>query len=136
MKLEKLLVAAWSARKNAHAPYSHFPVGAALETIDGQVFSGCNVENASFPCCTCAEQTAIAKAVSEGALVSGGLRRLVVATETTKPTPPCGSCRQIIAEFAGIEATIYLSCKPGEIALEMTVAELLPYSFNRENLIS
>jgi cytidine deaminase len=86
------------ARKNAHAPYSHFLVGAALEAEDGRVFTGCNVENATYGLSVCAERVAVFKAISEGAR---RFRRVAVAADTDVLTPPCGACRQILWEFCG-----------------------------------
>jgi cytidine deaminase len=96
--MDALLSAALQARENAHAPYSQFRVGAALEAENGHLFTGCNIENATYGLTVCAERVAIFKAVSEGAR---RFRRLVVAADTDRLTPPCGACRQIIWEFCG-----------------------------------
>lgn len=93
-----LIQAAMDARLRAHAPYSHFLVGAALEDESGRVHTGCNVENATFGLTVCAERVAVWKAVSEGAR---RFRRIVVAADTDRLTPPCGACRQILWEFCG-----------------------------------
>jgi cytidine deaminase len=93
-----LLDAARAARQNAHAPFSHFKVGAALETEDGQVITGCNVENATYGLTVCAERVAVWKAISEG---HRRFRRVAVVADTSEPTPPCGACRQILWEFGG-----------------------------------
>jgi len=96
--------AALAARNNAHAPYSHFQVGAALEADDGRVFTGCNVENATYGLTVCAERVAVWKAISEGARK---FRRIAIAADTATLTPPCGACRQILWEFCGdIELTL------------------------------
>jgi cytidine deaminase len=129
-----LLEAAWSARARAHAPYSRFQVGAALITSDGRIFSGCNVENASYPCGSCAEATAVVKAVSEGALKPGGLEAVLVATDTREPTPPCGRCRQIIEEFANDDTKVLLSTNPEKVDEVIEHKALLPASFGRGNL--
>ena len=92
------LVAAVHARHNAHAPYSHFKVGAALETDDGRIITGCNVENATYGLTVCAERVALFKAISEGAR---RFRRMAVAADTEKLTPPCGACRQVLWELCG-----------------------------------
>lgn len=94
-----LLEAAWRAREHAHAPYSRFQVGAALLGSDGTVHGGCNVENAAYPLCLCAERGALSAAVADG-LRPGGLVAAVVVTEVAQLTPPCGACRQALVEFA------------------------------------
>ena len=96
--MDQLMEAAIRARENAHAPFSGFKVGAALETSDGRIYSGCNVENATYSLTLCAERVAIFKAISEGA---SSFKRMVVAADTENLTPPCGSCRQILWEFCG-----------------------------------
>jgi cytidine deaminase len=102
--MSKLIQAALDVRNNAHAPFSHFLVGAALEDENGRIFTGCNVENATYGLTICAERVAVFKAVSEGA------RKFVavaVAADTDVLTPPCGACRQILWEFCGdVEVTL------------------------------
>ena len=99
-----LLEAALSARKNAHAPFSKFKVGAAIEDESGRVFTGCNVENATYGLTVCAERVAVFKAISEGARK---FTRVAVAADTDVLTPPCGACRQILWEFCGdVEVTL------------------------------
>ncbi len=93
-----LFEAALMARENAHAPFSKFKVGAALEDESGRIFTGCNVENASYGLTVCAERVAVFKAISEGA---ADFRRIVVVADTGLLTPPCGACRQILWEFCG-----------------------------------
>lgn len=93
-----LIETAIEARKNAHAPFSHFQVGAALEAADGSVFTGCNVENATYGLTICAERVAVFKAISEGARK---FQRIAVVADTEALTPPCGACRQILWEFCG-----------------------------------
>lgn len=126
-----LLEAAWAAHANAHVPYSHFRVGAAV-LWDGGVTAGCNVENASYPVCVCAERNAIGAAVSAG-LKPGGLQALVVVTETEALTPPCGACRQVIAEFAS-RLPILLANRQSKRLHR--IEELLPWPFNPNNLES
>ena len=111
--------------KNAYVPYSHFPVGAVLVAKNGQVFTGVNVENASFGLSNCAERTAIFKAVSEGFL---DFEELIVYGETEKPISPCGACRQVMAEFFSEDLKVTLVAKDKSTVV-MTVKELLPYSF-------
>jgi cytidine deaminase len=99
-----LIEMALEARTKAHAPYSHFLVGAALEAADGRVFTGCNVENATYGLSVCAERVAVFKAISEGARQ---FQRIAVSADTDVLTPPCGACRQILWEFCGdIELTL------------------------------
>ena len=93
-----LVAAARKARLNAHADYSHFKVGAALETADGTIVTGCNIENSTYGLTLCAERVAVFKAVSEG---HREFRRVAVVADTADPTPPCGPCRQILWEFCG-----------------------------------
>jgi cytidine deaminase len=95
---DPLLEEARMARRFAHAPFSHFTVGAALETTDGEIITGCNIENATFGLTMCAERVAVFKAVSEG---ERHFRRIAIVADTEEPTPPCGSCRQILWEFCG-----------------------------------
>jgi len=102
--MNKLLEAAWAARDNAHAPFSKFKVGAAVEDETGRIFTGCNVENATYGLTICAERVAVFKAISEGARK---FKRIAVAADTNVLTPPCGACRQILWEFCGdIELTL------------------------------
>jgi cytidine deaminase len=96
--MTKLIDAALAARENAHAPFSKFKVGAALEDQSGRIFTGCNVENATYGLTVCAERVAVFKAISEGARK---FTRIAVAADTDILTPPCGACRQILWEFCG-----------------------------------
>lgn len=99
-----LIAAALEVRRNAHAPFSNFKVGAAIEDESGRVFTGCNVENATYGLSVCAERVAVFKAISEGARK---FKRVAVAADTDVLTPPCGACRQILWEFCGdIEVTL------------------------------
>jgi cytidine deaminase len=95
---DPLVAAALEVREKAHAPFSNFKVGAAVEDGAGRIHTGCNVENATYGLSLCAERVAVFKAISEGA---GGFRRVVVAADTEVLTPPCGACRQILWEFCG-----------------------------------
>jgi cytidine deaminase len=96
--LVDLVAEARRAREHAHAPFSHFKVGAALETVDGAVITGCNIENATLGLTTCAERVAMFKAISEG---HRAFTRIAIVADTQQPTPPCGACRQILWEFGG-----------------------------------
>lgn len=125
--MDPLFAAAQAARLRAYAPHSKFLVGAALEAEDGQVFTGCNVENASYGLTICAERVAIFKAISEGA-PRRSFKRLLVCAATPTPTPPCGACRQIIWEFCG-NIPVILQNPAGE-RREMMMLELLPEPFD------
>ena len=125
MTEKELIQAAVEMLDKAYVPYSHFPVGAALECGDGTVYTGCNIENAAFPCTICAERAAIFKAVSEGHRT---FRRIVVAGRSEKFCVPCGSCRQVMQEFAPQMEVICLNGK-GE-AKHFALKELLPYGFD------
>ena len=121
-----MLKAAKAAMKKAHAPYSKFRVGAAFVTTKGDVFSGCNVENASYGLCNCAERTAIFTAVAK----LGGkmrIRAIAVTNDQGVPCSPCGACRQVIYEF-GPDATVYFLTKKNEWT-EVAITELLPEGF-------
>jgi cytidine deaminase len=96
--MDRLVQAAREVRERAHAPFSGFKVGAAIEDENGRVFTGCNVENATYGLTVCAERVAVLKAISEGA---GKLKRVAVVADTDTLTPPCGACRQILWEFCG-----------------------------------
>ena len=135
MQAQQLIRAAFAARRFAYTPYSHFKVGAALLAQNGQVFTGCNIESASYSPTNCAERTALFKAVSEGvtafsaiAIVGsreGEVNRIV--------TSPCGVCRQALFEFGGPELTVIMA-RSEEDYLETTLGELLPYGFGPKNL--
>ena len=125
MATTDLIDLAVETSKNAYVPYSHFPIGAVLVTKDGRVFTGVNVENASFGLTNCGERTAIFKAVSEGELE---FEELIVYGQTEKPISPCGACRQVMAEFFDKDLKVTLVAKDKSTVV-MTVGELLPYSF-------
>ena len=124
-KLEKLFAAARVAREYARADFSQFKVGAALETADGTIVTGCNIENATYGLTVCAERVALFKAMSEG---HREFRRIVVLAPTAAPTPPCGPCRQLLWEFTG-NIEVILSNLDGETGRHW-VADLLPHPFD------
>ena len=103
MGIEELIEEAKKAREKAYVPYSKFPVGAALLTSDGQVYHGCNIENAAYSVCNCAERTALFKALSEG---ERKFLMLAVVADTDRPVPPCGACRQVITELCPKDMTV------------------------------
>lgn len=125
--MQKLLMqAAMDAREKAYAPYSHFSVGAALLAGSGHIYSGCNVENASYGLTNCAERTAIFNAVSRG---EARLLRLLVVADTPGPVAPCGACRQVMREF-NIQEVIL--CNLAGDSKTFKLEELLPYAFGPE----
>jgi cytidine deaminase len=122
---DSLQAAALAARENAHAPYSKFRVGAALEDASGRVHTGCNIENATYGLTLCAERVAVFKAISEGVRE---FRRIAVAADTETLTPPCGACRQILWEFCGdIEITLVNLHGKSEV---VRLKELFPRAFD------
>jgi cytidine deaminase len=123
-----LIAVAASAAERAYCPYSHYPVGAALETDDGAVFTGCNVENASYPAGICAERVALVKAVSEG---RRHFTRLAVVTGTGGA--PCGVCRQMLYEFAP-DLRVIIADTAGKIIFDDALSVLLPLGFGGEHL--
>ncbi len=122
---EQLIEAALAVRRNAVAPYSHFQVGAALETGDGAVFTGCNVENATYGLTVCAERVAIWKALSEGART---FRRIVIAADSEVLTPPCGACRQVIWEFCGNIPVVLVNLRGNREQFQLR--DLFPRAFD------
>ena len=129
MTRDELKAAAVAMLDRAYCPYSHFPVGAALECGDGTVFTGCNIENAAYGAAICAERTAVAKAVSEG---HRDFVRIVIAGRSADFCVPCGTCRQVLREFAPHIEVICLNGAGEERTF--TLEELLPYSFGPEHL--
>ena len=127
--LDALVTAARTAREHAHAPFSNFRVGAAVRAKSGRIFSGCNVENATYSLTLCAERVAIFKAVSEG---ERGFDCVAVVADTEVLTPPCGACRQILWEFCG-DAEVILSNLQGK-SERYRMSELLPRAFDQSFL--
>lgn len=123
--ISNLLEAAKNAAKNAYAPYSKFKVGCAIFTSSGKIYTGCNVENVSYPVGTCAEAGAIA------AMINGGdskISEILIYADGKSPITPCGACRQRIAEFADRKTMIYSADKKG-VKKTFAIGELLPYAF-------
>jgi cytidine deaminase len=125
---QNLIDAAVQARQWAYAPYSHYAVGAALITASGRVYDGVNVENAAYPTTMCAERVAVYKAVSEGERDF-----LAIAVVTSNAGSPCGSCRQVLAEFS-LETVVLIANSEGNLVQETTVGELLPGAFTPKDL--
>ena len=125
MATTEMIDLAIETSKNAYVPYSHFPIGAVLVANDGSIYTGVNIENASFSLTNCGERTAIFKAVSEG---QRDFSELIVYGQTEKPISPCGACRQVMVEFFKPDLKVTLVAKD-KTTVEMTVGELLPYSF-------
>jgi cytidine deaminase len=126
---DKLVEAAKAARENAHAPYSNFRVGAALRAKSGRVYTGCNVENATYGLTVCAERVAIFKAISEG---ERGFDAVAVVTDTDGLTPPCGACRQLLWEFCGDAEVILANLKGKTETTRMSA--LFPRPFDKSFL--
>lgn len=126
---QELVRLAQAARMEAYAPYSNYWVGAALLTPSGRYFSGCNIENAAYPTCMCAERVTIFKAASEGERVFAA-----IAVVTSNGGTPCGSCRQVMAEF-GPHAVVLIANTEGQILQEVLVSDLLPGAFSPADLL-
>jgi cytidine deaminase len=126
---DALVAAARAAFERAIADYSHFRVGAAIETGDGTIISGCNIENASYGLTICAERVAMFKALSDG---HRSFRRVVVVADTESPTPPCGACRQILWEFAGDIEVVLANLQAVKATHRMS--DLLPHAFDKSLL--
>lgn len=122
-----LIERARQAMSHAYVPYSKFPVGAALLAKDNRIVTGCNIENAAYGVCNCAERTALFKAWSEGIR---NFAAMAVIADTEKPVSPCGACRQVMLELCPEDMPVYLANLRGEV-LETTVKDLLPYGFSR-----
>ncbi|MDA1474798.1 cytidine deaminase [Bacillus changyiensis] len=130
MTKQELIAEALEAREFAYVPYSKFKVGAALITEDGKLYRGCNIENAAYSLCNCAERTALFKAYSEG---DTAFKMLVVVADTPGPVSPCGACRQVISELCSNDMPVILTNLKGQV-VEMTAQELLPGAFSSEDL--
>ena len=132
MTKEELVLKAKEARELSYSPYSHFAVGAVVETKDGEVFLGANVENSAYPLCMCAERNALYNAYMHG-YTKEDLAALALIADTEKPCSPCGACRQVLSELFPDTAPIYMANMKGEIQ-ESNVQELLPFAFSEEDL--
>ena len=130
MNAQELIQEAKKGRELAYAPYSKFQVGAALLTKDGKVFRGCNIENAAYSMCNCAERTALFSAYAHG---FREFQMLAVIADTDQPVTPCGACRQVISELCPKNMVVVLANLKGEVQ-ELTVEELLPGAFSKEDL--
>jgi cytidine deaminase len=127
--VDRLLAAARDAREHAVADFSGFKVGSAIETVTGEIITGCNIENATYGLTLCAERVAIFKALSDG---HRQFTRIVVVADTESPTPPCGACRQIIWEFCGDAEVIMANMT--EVKALMRMKDLLPLPFDKRLL--
>jgi cytidine deaminase len=126
MTSEQLVKGALDARLNAVAPYSNFKVGAALVTREGKIYTGCNVENATYGLSVCAERVALWKALSEG---ERSFSRIAVATDSPRPAPPCGACRQLLWEFAGDIEVVLVNTRGQRESVQL--GALFPQAFER-----
>ncbi|WPC42216.1 cytidine deaminase [Clostridium sp. JS66] len=131
MDYKMLVSKALEGRKNAYVPYSKFKVGAAVLTEDGKVYTGCNIENASYGATNCAERTAVFKAVSEGHTT---IKAIAIVGVENEYTYPCGICRQVIAEFGSEDIEIILGKNENEYIVK-TLDEILPGAFTKRDLI-
>ncbi|MHB8135163.1 MAG: cytidine deaminase [Anaerolineaceae bacterium] len=127
-QMSELIIAATEVRQWSYSPYSHYAVGAAVLTTSGKIYDGVNIENAAYPTSICAERVALYKAVSEG---ERGFEAIAIVTENAGS--PCGSCRQVLAEF-GLSTIVLLADLNGQIRLQTTVADLLPHAFTPQDL--
>jgi cytidine deaminase len=125
---KKLIAQAQEAFKNAYVPYSNYPVGSAVLTESGEIFMGANVENAAYPVTVCGERSAIFNAVSHG---HRSFKAIAVVTKSGGT--PCGSCRQVMAEF-GMDTLVLIANADGEVLQTLTVSDLLPSAFNEDDL--
>ncbi|MDQ6599695.1 MULTISPECIES: cytidine deaminase [Bacillus] len=130
MNIQQLIEEAKKAREKAYVPYSKFGVGAALLTTDGKVYHGCNIENAAYSMCNCAERTALFSAYALG---DRDFQLLAVVADTDRPCSPCGACRQVISELCPRDMKVVLTNLKGD-TLEITVEDLLPGAFSQEDL--
>lgn len=128
-EMMELIEIAKQAMNYAYAPYSHFKVGAALITDTGHIYTGCNIENASYGATNCAERTAIFKAISEG---ERHIQKIAIVSDAKKPASPCGICRQVLSEFMDSDGIIILEIE--NEAKEFYLKDFLPYSFSSDSM--
>lgn len=126
---EKLIREALTALNNAYAPYSNFKVGAAILTDSGNIYSGCNVENASFGATICAERNAATTAIAKEGEVR--FKAIAIASTSAEPAPPCGICRQFLSEFTDPEAPVYLVSSMGGRVKEFSFGAIMPETFTK-----
>jgi len=131
MDIEGLLVHALAARERAYAPYSGFLVGAAILCEDGSIFTGCNVENASYGLSNCAERSAVFEMVNSG---RRKIAALAVVADAPRAISPCGACRQVLSEFAAADVPVLLANLNGD-RKTCVISDLLPYAFYREDFV-
>ena len=127
---EELIEAARQAREKAYCPYSQYMVGAAVLGTDGKIYTGCNIENASYTPTVCAERTAVFKAVYEG---ERKFEAIAIISDSANYTAPCGVCRQVLSEFCEADMPVILANKEGEYKL-VSLGELLPLAFTKEDM--
>ena len=132
MEKQKLIAKAKEARELSYSPYSHFAVGAAVLTKDGEVFLGANIENSAYPLCMCAERNALYNAYMHG-YKKDDIEALVLIADTDEPCSPCGACRQVISELMPSKAPIIMANMKGNVK-ETNSEELLPFAFSAEDL--
>lgn len=130
MDKKNLIKEAKNIRDKAYVPYSEFPVGAALLTKSGKIYTGCNIENAAYSVTCCAERVAIFRAIADGVLE---FAEMAVVADTDRPVPPCGSCRQVMSEFFDGSVNIHMANLDNNIKT-VTIDELLPFSFQTKDL--
>lgn len=129
-RIRELIAQAFSARERAYAPYSGFRVGAALEGKSGRIYPGCNIENAAYTPTNCAERTALFTAVSQG---ERSFRAIAIVSDSKNPTPPCGVCRQVLAEFCEADMTVICADRDGKYVVRK-LAELIPMVFTKKDM--
>ena len=129
-RIRELIAQAFSARERAYAPYSGFRVGAALEGKSGRIYPGCNIENAAYTPTNCAERTALFTAVSQG---ERSFRAIAIVSDSKNPTPPCGVCRQVLAEFCEADMAVICADRDGKYVV-MTLSELIPMVFTKKDM--